>query len=167
VRKLTSILLLTCLCFTLLGYHLIFNHQLSAVKSEMKAFLKSQKDYKDVVQLSLNEKESKQVYWENENEFRYNGEMYDVIEKKIKGNQIVIRCIPDKKETALLNEYQKNNKSKSSNLTLLQLITAPYVLPVDHSMKQPEKIIKKRFINLSSSLQNTASAVLLPPPDVC
>jgi hypothetical protein len=151
----------------LLGYHLIFNHQLSAVKSEMKAFLKSQKDYKDVVQLSLNEKESKQVYWENENEFRYNGEMYDVIEKKIKGNQIVIRCIPDKKETALLNEYQKNNKSKSSNLTLLQLITAPYVLPVDHSMKQPEKIIKKRFINLSSSLQNTASAVLLPPPDVC
>jgi hypothetical protein len=151
----------------LLGYHLIFNHQLSAVKSEMKAFLKSQKDYKDVVQLSLNEKESKQVYWENENEFRYNGEMYDVIEKKIKGNQIVIRCIPDKKETALLNEYQKNNKSNSSNLTLLQLITAPYVLPVDHSMKQPEKIIKKRFINLSSSLQNTASAVLLPPPDVC
>jgi hypothetical protein len=133
----------------------------------MKAFLKSQKDYKDVVQLSLNEKESKQVYWENENEFRYNGEMYDVIEKKIKGNQIVIRCIPDKKETALLNEYQKNNKSNSSNLTLLQLITAPYVLPVDHSMKQPEKIIKKRFINLSSSLQNTASAVLLPPPDVC
>jgi hypothetical protein len=151
----------------LLGYHLIFNHQLSAVKSEMKAFLKSQKDYKDVVQLSLNEKESKQVYWENENEFRYNGEMYDVIEKKIKGNQIVIRCIPDKKETALLNEYQKNNKSNSSNLTLLQLITAPYVLPVDHSMKQPEKIIKKRFINLSYSLQNTASAVLLPPPDVC
>jgi hypothetical protein len=151
----------------LLGYHLIFNHQLSAVKSEMKAFLKSQKDYKDVVQLSLNEKESKQVYWENENEFRYNGEMYDVIEKKIKGSQIVIRCIPDKKETALLNEYQKNNKSNSSNLTLLQLITAPYVLPVDHSMKQPEKIIKKRFINLSSSLQNTASAVLLPPPDVC
>lgn len=167
VRKLTSILLLTCLCCTLLGYHLVFHFQLAAVKSEMKAFLQSRKDHKDVVQLSLSSEEFKQLYRENENEFRFKGEMYDVIETKTKGDQIIIRCIPDKKETVLLNEYQKNNNRNSSNSTIIQLITAQFVLPADHSLKPPEKIIKKNFTDHSSSLQNIASTILAPPPDVC
>jgi hypothetical protein len=167
LKKLIAILLFACLCFALLGYHLVFNFQLAAVKSEMKAFLRCQKDSKDVVQMSMGNEEAKQLYWENENEFRYDGKMYDVIEKKIKGNQIVIRCIPDQKETIVLNEYQKNNNRNSSNTTIVQLITAQFVLPVYLSLKQPEKIIKKDFIDHSSSLQNVASTVLLPPPDVC
>ena len=133
----------------------------------MRTFLKTQKNNKDVVQMKLSSEKSRQLYWENENEFRLKDEMYDVVEKKSQGNQVIIRCIPDNKETALLNEYQKNNKRNSSNSIIVQLITAQYVLPVDHSLIQPEKIIKKHFPNLSSSLQNTASTVLLPPPDVC
>jgi hypothetical protein len=167
VRELTSILLLICLGLTILGYHLVFNFQLAAVKSEIKELLKTQKDNNNVVQITLSDHENKQVYWENENEFRYNNEMYDVIEKKVKGNDIIIRCIPDKKETALLNEYQKNNKHNSSNSTVIQLITAQFVLPADDSLRQPEKIVKRNFIDPSSSLQNIASTVPLPPPDVC
>jgi hypothetical protein len=166
VRKLTSILLLICLGLTILGYHLVFNFQLAAVKSEMKEFLKTQRNNKDVVQIILSE-ENKQVYWEEENEFRFKGEMYDVVEKKQQGNQVIIRCIPDKKETALLNEYQKNNKRNSSNSTIFQLITAQFVLPVDHSLEKPEKIMKRDFIDHSSSLLNNASTVFAPPPDVC
>lgn len=132
----------------------------------MKFFLKTQKS-KDVVELKLSSEESGKLYWENENEFRFKGEMYDVVEMKPQGNQVIIRCIPDKKETALLNEYQKNSKHNSSNSIIAQLITAQYVIPVGHSLKKPEKIIKKHFINLSFSLQNIISTVLLPPPDVC
>lgn len=167
VRKLTSILLLTCLCCTMLGYHLVFHFQLTAAKLEMKKFLQNRKDHKDVVQLSFSSEQAKQLYWEEENEFRYNGQMYDVIEKKTQENQIIIRCIPDKKETALLNEYQKNNNRNSANSTIVQLITAQFILPADHSLQQPEKILKKNFTDFSSSLQNLASTILPPPPDVC
>jgi hypothetical protein len=167
VQKLIAILLLACLCFALLGYHLVFYFQLETVKSEMKAFLQKQKDLKDVIQLSLTNEESEQLHWEDENEFRYQGEMYDVIEKKAFKDQLLIRCIPDKKETSLLNEYQRNSKPDTSHSVIVQLITAPFVLPAAHTLEPPEKIIEKNFTDFSSSLQNLASAVFLPPPDVC
>jgi len=150
-----------------MGYHLIFNFELASIKSEMKAFLQTQKNHKDVVEILLTNEQSKQVDWEDENEFRFNGEMYDVIEKKIVKKQLFIRCVEDRKETALLNEYQKDNKRNSSNSITVQLITAQFILPNDCSLKQPEKIISQNFIHRSSSLQNIASTVLLPPPDVC
>jgi hypothetical protein len=133
----------------------------------MKVFLQKQKNHKDVVEISLSDEQSKQLYWEDKDEFSYKGEMYDVIEKKTVKNQLVIRCIDDKKETSLLNEYQKNNKKNSSNSTTIQLITTQFVLPDSYSLKQPEKIIKKIFSDHSPSLTNLISAVLPQPPDVC
>lgn len=167
MQKLVAILLFTCLGFTLLGYHLVFSFQLASVKSEMKAFLLSQKENKDIVELSLNTEESKELFWENEHEFRYKQEMYDVIEKKVDGEMVVIRCISDKKETHILNEYQKNNRKNPSNSKVVQLITAHFVIPADHSLKLPERVVNNYFKDYSSRLQNIAPTVILPPPDVC
>lgn len=133
----------------------------------MKAFLKSQKAHRDVIQLSFKEDESKQLCWEDEQEFSFKGEMYDVIEKTTEGNHIVIRCIPDKKETSLINEYQKHNKNNSTGSVVAQLITTHFLLPVDYFLKPTERRVEKHYKNYSSSLQNIASNVLLPPPDVC
>jgi hypothetical protein len=150
-----------------LGYHLVFHVQLSAVKSEMKAFLLNQEGHKDVIELSFTTEASKQLEWENETEFGYKGEMYDVIEKKTEGNKILLRCIADTKETALLQEYQKNTRQNSSNSFIAQLMTAQFILPVDHSLQQPERIIKRFFGNSASALLQTIATVSSPPPDVC
>jgi hypothetical protein len=133
----------------------------------MKAFLLIKENHKDVFQIILSTKETSQLHWEDENEFRYQGKMYDVLEKKCKGNQILFRCIADEKETALLHEYQKNNKQSSSNSIVLQLITAQFVLPSDNSLKRPERIFRRNFIHYSSSLYNLASPLFLQPPDAC
>lgn len=167
VRKLTSILLIICLCCTWLGYHLVFHVQLSAVKSEMRTFLLNQKDHKDLIELSFTNEESKQLEWEEETEFKYEGEMYDLIEKKMKADQVVLRCIADRKETALLQEYQKNTKRNNSNSFIAQLITAQFILPADYSLQQPQSVIKRNFINTSPSLLSSVSKVSSPPPDVC
>lgn len=167
VRKLTSILLIICLCCTWLGYHLVFRVQLLSIKSEMKAFLRSQENHKDVIELSFTHEESKKLEWEDEAEFSYKGEMYDVIEKQTKGNRILLRCIADTKETALLQEYQKNNNRNSSNTFIAQLITAQFILPANDSIKKPERIIKRYFSECTYSLLTTDSIVLSPPPDVC
>jgi hypothetical protein len=140
--------------------------QLAAVKSEMKAFLRNQKDNKDLIQIRLDKKELKHLHWEDEHEFRYNGQMFDVIEMKTQGESVLIRCIADEKETALLNEYQKNNNRNSSNSLIFQLITAAYILPAHFLLQQPEKIIKSHFRDLSPSLQNPVSPVSQPPPNL-
>ena len=150
----------------LLGYHLVFNFQLAVVKSEMRAFLKAEKNHKDVLQISLNEKEVKQLYWENESEFRYNGEMYDVIETTKTKDQLVVRCISDNKETALINEYQKNNKRNHSNSLAAQLIMIQFVLPSGFSISPSQKIIENHFCRHSFALYNCVSAIFIPPPEV-
>ena len=134
----------------------------------MKAYLKSQQHHKDVVQLSLTKVESNQLYWEDEDEFEYKGEMYDVIDRKLTEGVWHIRCVADTKETDLLNEYQKNNKhSSSGESTIVQLITMQFDLPTNTFLKQPQDIVRKYFTDYSSSLTDVASEVLLPPPDVC
>jgi len=167
VRKLTSILVLTCLCFSLIGYHVFFHLQILKAKSEMFAFLKNQKHYKDVIEFSFKNTDAYQLDWENDSEFSYNNEMYDVIEKKTSGDELIIHCIADKHETELVNEYQKNNKQSQSNESVIKLITASFILPETVSLDQFEKKVKNQYFNHSSSLQKISSLVLAPPPDVC
>jgi hypothetical protein len=133
----------------------------------MKKLLQSQKDNKDVVQLSFTTKEVEQLEWEEESEFCYRGDMYDVIEKITHGDDVIIRCIPDKKETALLNEYQKQNKQHSSNSVIVQLLTAHFVLPSGYLPSVPQKMAEQKYVLYSSSLQNTISTIYPQPPDVC
>jgi len=133
----------------------------------MKAFLRGEKNHRDVTKISFSKSELELLHWEDEQEFHYNGEMYDVIEKQVNGDKIVILCIADKKETSLLHEYQKNNKHNPFHLIFVQLITAQFILPGACLLKQPEKMIKKTFIDHSFSLQNPVYPVFPPPPDVC
>lgn len=167
MRKLTSILLLTCLSLTFSGYHLIFYLQRAALKSEMKTFLKDQKTHKDVVQINFTNEELSQLEWEGDDEFFFQGEMYDVIQKKNDGNKTVILCIPDKKETALLNEYQKTHKRNTSSSVTAQLFSMQFVLPDNYSLQRPQKSIQKYFGQHFFSLKSLASAIISPPPDVC
>jgi hypothetical protein len=158
--------LLTCFSLTFAGYHLVFYLQRAALKSEMKAFLRSQETHRDIVQISFTEEELSQLEWEGDDEFFFNGEMYDVIQKKADGNKTIIFCISDKKETALLNEYQKTHKRNTTHSATIQLFSTQFVLPDDCSLQQPQKTIKKYPVHHSFSIQNLASTIIQPPPDV-
>jgi len=133
----------------------------------MFAFLKKQQHRKDVIEFSLKNKEASQLDWENDHEFSYNNQMYDLIEKKTDGDKLIIRCIADKHETELVNEYQKTRKRNQSNESVVQLITASFILPQTPSVNQFEKAIRNQYFNYSSPLQGISSLVLAPPPDVC
>jgi hypothetical protein len=57
--------------------------------------------------------------WEEENEeFQYNGSMYDVIHAEVAGNILYVCCVDDENETEILNqiEYlqQKEHRNKKS-----------------------------------------------------
>jgi hypothetical protein len=92
--------------------------------------------------------------------------MYDVIQKERNGNKTIILCIPDKKETALLKEYQKTHKRNTTQSATVQLFSMQFVLPDDCSLQQPQKTIKKYPVHHSFSIQNLASTIIQPPPDV-
>lgn len=54
--------------------------------------------------------------WEEDgDEFRYNGSIYDVVEKKITGNKLWIRCIDDKKEAEIIKKIEGLQKNEQGN----------------------------------------------------
>ncbi|MCC6720869.1 MAG: hypothetical protein IT243_01600 [Bacteroidia bacterium] len=65
--------------------------------------------------------------WEHSKEFEYNGQMYDVVEKKFKGDTIYYWCWADNKETKLNKQLDKlllhalgcntNNKENQKRLS--------------------------------------------------
>lgn len=132
----------------------------------MVSFLKNAKQHKDVVEFSFSNEELKNSSWENDHEFSYHNEMYDVIEKKTVGEHLFVRCISDDRETQLVKDYQKTNHHRS-NERMIQLITASFVLPKHQMPEQPEKILKQYFGEHLFSLHQIAASIFIPPPEVC
>jgi len=45
--------------------------------------------------------------WIHSREFKYNGDMYDIVEKKETDEQLIVTCINDTKEKKLEEEFEK------------------------------------------------------------
>lgn len=133
----------------------------------MKDFLAGQKNHKDLVEFSFSEKELSRLQWEDANEFRYNGKMYDVIEKKKEGQKIVICCISDEKETALLEEYQKKQGHDHTTASILQLMTTAFLFSSYNAMEPPQKEIAKIVSYYQAKTCTQPSSLFIPPPNVC
>jgi hypothetical protein len=104
------------------GYHLLYIYHQQQLKTEMKAFLKANHGSgfgsKLVFPLSSGKIENADFSWEEENEeFRFQQELYDVVSIEKKNGTIEILCLKDNNENQLenqLNEIHKLNKTNSS-----------------------------------------------------
>ena len=149
LKKLIVIFLTVCFLLNITGYHIIFYLRQQEIKAEMRAAIRMQtysEGETDFV-FSANDKQSmKQLDWEGDDEFSYNGEMYDVIEKKTENGKLIIRSIADKQETALLNKakdhWNQNEKSNKVADELFQLLQSLF-----HSSKAEELVFIKPSVN--------------------
>ena len=126
---------------------------------------------KDVEVLAFDTNEINKIEWEGEDEFQYRDEMYDVVEKHQKGGLFLIRCIPDKKEKALLATYQKitqrNTSHSPAQASLIKLITTPFIVSVNECLNLPQKEIKTGFLISASHLPAKKGSAVKHPPKVC
>jgi hypothetical protein len=169
VKKIAAVILLACLFFTVVGYHFVFRLQLGEIKAGMKERLRNYAD-DNVVEFSFSPGDARKINWEEEHEFRFNNEMYDVIEKHQQGHQLIIRCIPDKKEKALLEAYQKiapDNSGSFTKTSLIKLITAPFLPSQNITIVKLQKTEQPVFFNYSFYLPRIQYSVPERPPIAC
>jgi len=164
LKQLISIPLLCCFFLNVIGYHIVFYFQREEIKDEMKTLVRRGDNHNEkAFVFYLSDKEILQkLYWEGNDEFSFNGQMYDVVEKKIEDGKIMIRCIADKKETALVNklndnctENDKGNKivnelfqflqtlfhnSKSEDRVRDELVKCKFHFPIERLLFQIKKI---------------------------
>ena len=107
--------------------------------------------------------------WEDEDEFRYNGSIYDVIEKKVSGDKLQLRCIDDAKETALikkmetLQKEQHGDQQKSRAVLLQQLLSLLFFHPY-YCEPAAESSVLVHVNHNYASFTSVATDIVTPPP---
>lgn len=135
----------------------------------MKESLRHNRNSSNVICFKVAVNNQQSIAWEDENEFKLDNEMYDVIEKFVEGDQLVIRCIADKKEDFLLQQFRTKNEdskpaSKSMKLALVKVLTNFFepVAPIQIAGAGIDKII--HHAHYFSYLRAINRTIITPPP---
>jgi hypothetical protein len=173
LKKIFAILLLASFSVQLTGYHLYFHFMQQDIKSTVKKKIRSNIETKITEQFvfSLSETNAgKLPQWEGDDEFRLNGEMYDVVDKKVENGEMIITCISDKKETELINNYKDvagkdfGGSSKKRAALILKLVNTFYAIVENTVNNIHSPSAKTGFVNNKYPLSFSTIEVLTPPP---
>ncbi len=127
-------MILCCLVIYIGGYHLVYVFYQYNLKQEMRAYLQTHKDTRFGTYLDLalvnNEVTDPSFEWEETNqEFRYKGEMYDVVSVQKLQTSIHICALKDDRENDLekqISSIRHTNNENGSNpvLSLMKFFSA-------------------------------------------
>lgn len=132
--KVAGILLLFCLIAPIATTFTFLHYQKKQIKKEVKRQIIAGIDKEEMVLLKFTKVKSQtKLHWEHSKEFEYNSQMYDVVEKEIKGDTIYYWCWWDHEETVL-------NK-KLDNLVA-------YALEHDAQRKESQKRVENFYNSL-------------------
>lgn len=102
-----SPLLLVLLCPSGLAY-LFFAWQKHQIKESVKVQLLAGMDDSELVELKFSIADAEALLeWEEEREFEYQSQMYDVVDSAIEGDSIRYRCYRDHAESRLKRELRR------------------------------------------------------------
>ena len=152
-----------------IGYHLVFRVQIGQLKSAMKRNLRQKTNRKDVVEFAFDQEEVQQIRWEDEAEFSWKGEMYDVVEKREVQGKLYVVCIADKLEKKLLAAYQRSMEHKESpaKTVWIKLMTSHFTIIAGLLLLPDLVILIRRFPQWISRICLRVNAIFTPPPEVC
>jgi len=121
----------------------------------------------------LNEK-SEDFIWMKKNEFRYKGEMYDIIKTEYKGDSIVYHVFHDLKESALFSNLDKHildflssNREKGNELlSITNNFCKYYLTPVINNNQTLNPKVENLNTQYSQNIILLSPRIFDPPPEV-
>lgn len=136
MKRALTILLLTVFSFNFLGASFVYNIWLYSIRESVKEQIEGEyEEEKTLIKVPLkwSENPPPEFKWHEDHEFEYRGQMYDIIRKEQRGNQMWYYCHWDKAETELLKnlseyvsnylqQHPKDNQKTTSLTTYLDKI---------------------------------------------
>ncbi len=171
MKKAISIFLLSLFLFNILGYYIVFKAAQYQIQTEVYKNVR----LKELTTLIISKKDISAVEWLKQGkEFRYKGDMYDIVSSEETNEKITFRCIKDDKEKHLAevleghidshvaSDQPGQNKS-SKNLTnhLIKFYFSP-TIPVMHSVNCSSIIYTYKELSYSDTFLKITS----PPPEI-
>lgn len=147
LRAAISLLLFTAMIYLTSGYFVVFKLQQFHIKREVKQRLKAgvPESRLTLVKIPVEWEKSGSSQFQriHAGEFRYHGEMYDIVRSEAKGDTTFYYCIHDKEETKLFANLDKliqtdsaPNPERQKRLgELLKLLSQQYLAPGNNTNK--------------------------------
>jgi hypothetical protein len=169
VRKLFAIVAFACLLFLNVGYFVFYQLRLAEIKAEMKKeVLRSRRS--ELTRFKFSAKETASLEWEEDTEFRFKDEMYDVVSREDRGDTTTILCLSDKKENELKKLFANNlgkSTGKTSSAGMIKLLSAPYLFNDNVFLLIEELAAQQKTSFYLFNLPLYEPYVLIPPPKIC
>src|SRR5690606_23325545 len=103
-----AISLLLVLFAPVMTIYLYLQFEKSAIRREIKWKMIAGMEEEELVLLKFTKEETQtKLRWEHSREFEYNGQMYDIVSKEVKGDSIFYRVWWDHEETKLNKSLKK------------------------------------------------------------
>ena len=167
MRKVLSGILILVFLFNIGGYYLWFSVLQLRIQEEVIKEMKKGLKEEDLCLVIADLNSEQEIKWiKPGREFRYHGEMYDVVKIKIRNQKKYLYCINDVKEKLLINRFHKNhNQTKELEKKSKIAFGLKYI---------PEQIQSKTFNELSDMkfpvpmnyYKSAFIEIYTPPPKV-
>ena len=167
LKKFSLLSIIFILAFSQVGYYFVLRQSQERQKEIIKQTILSQLKDEELDIISLNNNQQK-IYWEEDGkEFLFNGEMYDVVKSKTVNGKILLYCINDKKEKALVDRYNSitkhNSSSDKKSKTIDNSITL-FFQEKENADNVGDKKLIKYFFSYKSPLPQNLMDKNYPPP---
>lgn len=99
-----------------MGYFALFWKEQSEIRAEMHDNIEKRKISEaayTTIKIPLTQLD--EIVWIDEHEFRYKGELYDLVSQKVENGLVTIVGLNDKKEQELIKKYDKNEKKEHNS----------------------------------------------------
>jgi hypothetical protein len=167
LRKYLGIFLFVCLLAPSAGTYIWLQYEKKMTKKEVKRMMISGIDKKELVFFKFSKEDTKKLDWKHSKEFKYNEQMYDVVESEIKGDSIAYWCWWDNEETKLNaqlkslveKDFGNNTQNKEKQKKLLDFFKTLYYVQHSELDKNKSSLNKSEF----SYIRNYISYAYFPP----
>ena len=153
LKKSLSILLIFVFLCNITGYYIVFKINQYQIYKEVKRKIKYSVPDDQLIRICISVNDNNTLKWTKENkEFKYQGEMYDVVRSKKDAGLITYYCIHDFKETRLFANLDKQVKNQMNN---------------DSQRKNANSLFKKLVKNLIFQGTNTSILLMIKSCTLC
>ena len=173
-KKVTALSILFILLVNMAGYFPVFKWEQMQIRREIKQQIKNSIPGTELCSITFAKKCLAEIDWERQGkEFRYNGQMYDVIRTENKADSVHYYCIKDTQETRLfaqLDEFVKKQMDTTTSSThnpvrnLLKVFLSLVYLPSNSNDSFQENSWTKNECSHSFCYSELYLDKVSPPP---
>ncbi len=164
MRKLVFILLTSVFLFNTGGYYLWFSVLKQNIHKEIRQEIEKGLKEKDLSLIIVSESNKTGICWTKpDKEFKYKGEMYDVVKVKIKNQKKYYYCINDSKENRLIAHFDKSKNARKRIEKIVKRTHNPY-FPLQFSLSTNNYASNFRYVSIDIFYSSNIVDTLSPPP---